>query len=106
MVAATPAISQAIPASPIFYTGPVSLTNTAVLVFEGRKSGYLSARSTNIYSGKIAAAGLPDPLRPFTNQTTVAVQSGLPGVSSGLDRDYPQRQRQTPNASSTDTLLS
>ena len=85
------------------YTGPVSLTNTAVLLFEGRKSGYLSTRSTNIYSGKLPLPVFLTPSATFTNQTTVAVQSGLAGVSSGWTVITPSGKTNT-YASSTDTL--
>jgi hypothetical protein len=85
------------------YTGPVALTNTAVLLFEGRKNGYLSTRSTNIYSGKLPLPAFLTPSATFTNQTTVAVQSGLAGISSGWTMITPSGKTNT-YASSTDTL--
>ena len=74
------------------YTGPVSLTNTAVLLFEGRKSGYLSSPVHQHLLRQIAAAGLPDPLRHVhqPNHGRGAIRAGRGQFR--LDRDYPQRQ--------------
>ncbi|HQL77284.1 MAG TPA: chitobiase/beta-hexosaminidase C-terminal domain-containing protein [Verrucomicrobiota bacterium] len=85
------------------YAGPVILTNTAVLLFQGEKNGYLSTQSTNIYSAKLPPPVFLTPSATFTNQATVAVQSGLRGVGSSWTVITPSGKTNS-YASSTDTL--
>ena len=64
------------------YTGPITVTNTACFLFNGTKTGYLSAQASAVYSGQLPAPTFLTPTQTFSNQATISLQSGLPGTGS------------------------
>jgi hypothetical protein len=65
------------------YTGAITVNQTKALVFEGRKSGYLSSdQVVRVYSATLPTPHFVTPANTFTNQTGITVRSGLNGYGA------------------------
>ncbi len=87
------------------YPGPLAVTNTRALIFEGRKVGYLASdRVTRIFSGVLPSPQFVTPSGTFTNQKAITVNSGLEGYGATFQLLTPSGALVT-YASSSDTAL-
>ncbi len=85
------------------YNGPVTVSSTTALLFEGRKAGYLPADQVErIYSATLPTPRFVTPSSTFTNQTAITVQSGLAGYGATFTLSTPGGSILTAS-SSTDT---
>lgn len=72
------------------YTGPIMVSGTKALIFEGRKAGYLpSDQVVRIYSATLPTPHFVTPSNTFTNQTAITVQSGLTGYGATFTLQTP-----------------